>query len=296
MMKPALLLLPAFALVAAATLPAEAQRGPIARKIIALGSNVALPSFRPAPETVTKDAQGALANPLDRVKPETLTYAGAPKPIIVEPRTLANPKDGPATAKPDMTPDTEPARTVAQTCMAQLIKIARAKTAPSPKADDAACVVENPVELLATRGNTIITFPPGLVLDCPFALAFARFSTDVAQPLARFHLGQDLTRITTGPGFTCRRRNNQPTGKLSQHAFGNAVDIASFTLADNSKFAVQPSQALTAQRAKFQRTLRQTACGSFTTILGPGSDGFHEDHIHFDLGRSDKENPYRICQ
>lgn len=288
--------IPALAMVAITALPAQAQRGPIARKIIAMGGNVALPSFRPAPEMVTDEAKKPLSSPLDKVQAEQLDYPGAPKPIVIEPRTLANAKEGPNAAKPDMTPDDEPARTVAQTCMAQLIQVARAKAVPAPKADDAACVVKEPVELAATRGEALITFPPGLVLDCPFALAFVRFSADVAQPLARFHLGQDLTRITTGPGFTCRRRNNQPTGKLSEHAFGNAADIASFTLADNSSFAVQPAEALTVEQAKFQQTLRQAACGAFTTILGPGSDGFHENHIHVDLGRNDKENPYRICQ
>jgi len=30
------------------------------------------------------------------------------------------------------------------------------------------------------------------------------------------------------------------------------------------------------------------------TVLGPGSDGYHEEHIHLDL--AERHNGYRICQ
>jgi Extensin-like protein C-terminus len=35
-------------------------------------------------------------------------------------------------------------------------------------------------------------------------------------------------------------------------------------------------------------------CARFSTVLGPGSDGYHEDHIHLDL--MERHNNYRICQ
>ena len=37
-----------------------------------------------------------------------------------------------------------------------------------------------------------------------------------------------------------------------------------------------------------------SVCARFTTVLGPGSDGYHEDHIHLDL--MERRNNYRICQ
>jgi hypothetical protein len=40
--------------------------------------------------------------------------------------------------------------------------------------------------------------------------------------------------------------------------------------------------------------LRETACARFTTVLGPGSDGHHEGHIHLDL--AERGHGYRICQ
>ena len=35
-------------------------------------------------------------------------------------------------------------------------------------------------------------------------------------------------------------------------------------------------------------------CARFSTVLGPGSDGYHEDHIHLDL--MERRNNYKICQ
>ena len=32
----------------------------------------------------------------------------------------------------------------------------------------------------------------------------------------------------------------------------------------------------------------------FTTVLGPASDGFHENHVHVDL--AERRSGYRICQ
>jgi Extensin-like protein C-terminus len=37
-----------------------------------------------------------------------------------------------------------------------------------------------------------------------------------------------------------------------------------------------------------------SVCARFTTVLGPGSDWYHEDHIHLDL--AERRGGYRICQ
>jgi hypothetical protein len=38
----------------------------------------------------------------------------------------------------------------------------------------------------------------------------------------------------------------------------------------------------------------QHGLARFSTVLGPGSDWYHEDHIHLDL--MERHNNYRICQ
>ena len=138
------------------------------------------------------------------------------------------------------------------------------------------------------------------MLDCPFALAFAYFVGSTAQPLASYHGGAPLAEIATGPGFTCRHRNNAQTGRLSEHAFGNAIDIVAFKFEDGQAFSVKAETLLPSPLDRFQKTLRKTACGFFTTVLGPGSNAAHETHLHLDLGRMntarDKKNPFRICE
>ena len=44
----------------------------------------------------------------------------------------------------------------------------------------------------------------------------------------------------------------------------------------------------------WRETIRSTACARFSTVLGPGSDGYHEEHIHLDL--EPRRNNYKICE
>ena len=46
----------------------------------------------------------------------------------------------------------------------------------------------------------------------------------------------------------------------------------------------------------FGAALRIAACGWFTTILGPGSDEAHHDHLHVDIEQHGSSDRYRICQ
>jgi hypothetical protein len=44
----------------------------------------------------------------------------------------------------------------------------------------------------------------------------------------------------------------------------------------------------------YRERMRRSICGRFTTVLGPGSDGYHENHIHMDL--AERRGGYRMCQ
>ena len=92
--------------------------------------------------------------------------------------------------------------------------------------------------------------------------------------------GRGLAGLDVAAGYVCRTRNNQPGAKISEHALGRAVDVMALRRTDGSVLriggATGPDAALVAR-------LRAGACGPFTTVLGPGSDAFHEDHLHFDI-------------
>jgi hypothetical protein len=90
--------------------------------------------------------------------------------------------------------------------------------------------------------------------------------------------------------FECRGRNRVLGAKLSEHGKGNAIDVRSFTLAGGRSIGLTDVAVSKGLRA----ALRASACARFTTVLGPGSDGHHEGHIHLDL--AERRNGYRICQ
>jgi hypothetical protein len=139
------------------------------------------------------------------------------------------------------------------------------------------CSIPYPV-VIRTLGKSI-GIDSGAELNCPMAEAAARFVVDVVQPTAKAELGADLKSINQASAFVCRPRNG--TRKLSEHAFGNALDIASFTLSDGRKIEVGPAPP--DKDAKFLDAVRKAACGPFKTVLGPGADPDHALHFHFDL-------------
>lgn len=139
------------------------------------------------------------------------------------------------------------------------------------------CSIPYPI-VLKSLGKSI-AIAPGTELNCPMAEVAARFAANVIQPAAKADFGADLKSINQASAFVCRPRNG--TRKLSEHAFGNALDIASFTLSDGKRIDVGPTPP--EKDAKFLNAVRKAACGPFKTVLGPGADPDHALHFHLDL-------------
>ncbi|RWB59070.1 extensin family protein [Mesorhizobium sp.] len=139
------------------------------------------------------------------------------------------------------------------------------------------CSIPYPI-VLKTLGKSI-GIGSGTELNCRMAEAAARFAADVIRPAVRAEFGADLKSIAQASAFVCRPRHGG--GKLSEHAFGNALDIASFTLSDGKTIEIGPVPP--EKEAKFLDTVRKAACGPFKTVLGPGSDADHALHFHLDL-------------
>jgi hypothetical protein len=124
-------------------------------------------------------------------------------------------------------------------------------------------------------------------LTCPMIAALHLYNRDVLQPAARRHLGVGVARLDVIGTYACRTRNSQPGARMSEHAQANAIDVSGFTLADGRRLTVtkdwaNPDPAVRA----FMAAARTGGCRTFSTVLGPGSDGFHENHFHFDLART----------
>ncbi|WP_352921175.1 extensin family protein [Mesorhizobium sp. M1182] len=150
------------------------------------------------------------------------------------------------------------------------------------------CSIPYPI-VLRTLGKSI-AIGPEPELNCQMAEAAARFAASVIQPAAKAEFGADIKSIGQASAFVCRSRNGG--GKLSEHAFGNALDIASFKLSDGKEIDVGPAPP--EKDAKFLNAVRKAACGPFKTVLGPGSDADHSLHLHFDL--EPRRNGGTFCQ
>ncbi len=162
-----------------------------------------------------------------------------------------------------------------------------------------ACRIEDAVivEALAVRsgaGQVALVPPP--TLSCKMAKAAGAWLDLAVQPLARGIFGTDIVALQVGGGQECRRRNRAPDGPFSEHATGEALDIFAFRMGsglDGPEIRVAKPDGPPQER--FLSAVRQSACGAFTTALGPGSDAAHADHLHVDI--QERRSPAsRFCQ
>jgi hypothetical protein len=158
------------------------------------------------------------------------------------------------------------------------------------------CTLEGAVALqsvVTPSGKVELPARPRLL--CAFAVKFGRWIAETAAPIIAAHAGASLKTISTGPGLECRNRNRESSGKPSEHARGNAIDVASFELTDQRRITVGDAD-MAIPLAVALKGLRTSACGYFTTVLGPGSNEAHKDHLHFDSGLHGRTENDRICE
>src|SRR5712691_7092443 len=153
------------------------------------------------------------------------------------------------------------------------------------------CAVEDIVRLdavMAKDGRRVAVNPPA-TLRCPMAESVIQWIRDDLASAAR-ELGAPLKAVSVDSSFECRSRNRVAGAKLSEHGHANAIDVRAFTLADGTAVGLTDPAVDRGVRER----LRQGSCARFTTVLGPGSDGYHESHVHLDL--AERRGGYRMCQ
>jgi hypothetical protein len=137
----------------------------------------------------------------------------------------------------------------------------------------------------AAASATPIGIAPTATLACPMVSALDTWMAGSIQPAAERWFGQPVVEIKQISAYSCRGMNGQRGAPISEHAFGNALDIASFTLADGRRITVKDGWRGAAEEQGFLRDVHASACERFSTVLAPGSNIFHYDHIHVDLAR-----------
>jgi hypothetical protein len=136
-----------------------------------------------------------------------------------------------------------------------------------------------------TGSNPPVEMKPAATLACPMVSALDQWIVNSVQPAARRWFGQPVAEIKQISAYSCRGMNGNPRSRISEHAFGNALDIASFTLADGRKVTVKEGWRGHPEEQGFLRDVQGAACQQFSTVLAPGSNIYHYDHIHVDLMR-----------
>jgi hypothetical protein len=160
-----------------------------------------------------------------------------------------------------------------------------------PMAWDNGCTAAAPVSMSAIKlaGGKLVELKPAAILRCPTALVIARWVREDIAPLAD-KLGSRIERIDVAASFACRPRNSVFGAVMSEHGKANALDIRALHLADGRKIAIENADG----PAEFLAGMRQAACARFMTVLGPGSDKDHENHLHVDL--AERRGGYKMCQ
>ena len=146
------------------------------------------------------------------------------------------------------------------------------------------------LEAVILSDDSRIAVEPAPTFRCEMAAAVADWIREDVAPIVAEKLGSPLRMLESFDSFSCRGRNNVAGAMLSEHGKANALDLRSLKLVNGT--TAQPTDPNIPK--EFRDLMRKSACGRFRTVLGPGSDGYHEEHIHVDLAA--RRNDYRLCQ
>ncbi len=263
----------------------------------AAGAGAPETSLRPEPRPAQPEATGAALTPVaeapgrPQARPEdlaagaeTASVAGPPVPPAMDPevsalavaaavRPLARP-DGIATGAEVL----RGASAEGQVCGNPLIQ----GETVAAVSDQGGCGIGAPVRVRSVDG---VALSEEALMDCGTAQALLEWVQRGARPAVGSR-GGGLAGLKVMGHYVCRSRNNRPGARMSEHGLGRAIDIGAVVLRDGSRLSIAgdwPDPALTA--------MHEAACGIFSTTLGPRSDGYHEDHLHYDTA-SRRSGPY----
>ena len=292
---------------------AKAGAAPLASETVLSASNAPVPtavvlpasrlatSVSPRPRQRPEVASAARAAPLVQAafvsprRPLARPAASlAPAPAVAvlptgltSPRPAARPKGLQRRAAPEPSgaqitlaaaaPRIDPGRTLVKPKKGALCgdpSIKGERLAPIP-ARVQGCGIAEPVRVTEVAG---VRLSPAATVDCAAARALSTWVTKGLKPA----VGRaGVSELKIAASYACRTRNNVRGARISEHGRGNAIDISAVVLGNGKRLDVLGGY----RREPALRAAHKAACGIFGTTLGPGSDGYHENHLHFDVAR-----------
>jgi hypothetical protein len=160
---------------------------------------------------------------------------------------------------------------------------ALARMEPMAPIAKGACRVQRPYRLTSLGPGGRTALAPAATLDLDMVQALVRWE-DGMQAAAKATLGEPIAAIHVAASYDCRTMNHRRRARMSEHGKANAIDVSEFVTASGKRISVRADSKGGGAKASFIKAVRATTCDVFQVVLGPGSDGMHEDHIHMDLG------------
>lgn len=157
--------------------------------------------------------------------------------------------------------------------------------APAQQAPQRTAPALGPVRGQQMAAASSATLTPAATLACPIVSALDRWVGEGVQPAAMRWFGAQVVEIKQISSYSCRGMVGSGGSGISEHAFGNAIDIAAFTLGDGRRITVQEGWHGTPEEQGFLHDVQLAACDNFNTVLAPGYNAAHYNHIHVDLMR-----------
>jgi hypothetical protein len=210
----------------------------------------------------------------------------APLPIVI-PQQFAPPQEEYASFPDAATAAAAPATPSA--CQIRLAKIAVFQPLPvlvgpgDCGANDAVLM-----DTIVLSDQSKVAVSPPATMRCPMAEAIAHWVREDVAPSLKDQ--PPLRVLDNFDSYSCRGRNNIRAAQLSEHGRADALDVRDFALGDGRELGLTDVNV----DKDWRQTIRASVCARFSTVLGPGSDGYHEQHIHLDL--ADRHNGYKVCE
>lgn len=159
-----------------------------------------------------------------------------------------------------------------------------------------ACGIRAPLKVSGALGGRV-AIKPTATIGCPLTASLDRWIQNSVQKAAYRQFGKPVVEIKQIASYSCRGRNGKHRGPLSEHAYGNAIDIAAFRLSDGQEITVVKGWWRGTSREKaFLKEAFAGACDEFYTVLGPGADRYHYNHFHLDLLVTNVSKGRHFCQ
>lgn len=163
---------------------------------------------------------------------------------------------------------------------------------PSGSAGTGECAIDDPVtfQQLVMPDDSRVELDSAITVRCPFALELLAWIRDDLAALASRENAR-LAKLSGVGGYACRARNGDATAPISEHASGNALDVGGLLMQDGRAVTFAGKEPLSSST---REAVQKSACQRFTTVLGPGADSSHKDHLHLDMRQ--RPRGFRICQ